>query len=212
MKYRGACGASLILFGVMLLAHATSAVAAGYAEVEVSGGGSVVGKLTFEGALPEDAVEKIGINKNPDVCDVEGTGFREIVWVDVKDGALRGAGDTFWAMCISVGFHWLFVPITMLMLRVWGCTPRQAWSALVAIILVFCLVFSLRYYSGKWRSIKVLGPPADLSASGDGFHEPPDVRHYGRWMRDEAEKRIGHLYPKVEITADMVKVWPDLDR
>ena len=27
-----------------------------------------------------------------------------------------------------------------------------------------------------------------------------DVRHYGRWMRDEAEKRIGHLYPPVEIT------------
>ena len=23
-----------------------------------------------------------------------------------------------------------------------------------------------------------------------------DVRYYGQWMRDEAEKRIGHLYPK----------------
>ena len=28
------------------------------------------------------------------------------------------------------------------------------------------------------------------------------MRYYGQWMRDEAEKRIGHLYPKVEITAD----------
>ncbi len=27
-----------------------------------------------------------------------------------------------------------------------------------------------------------------------------DVRFYGRWMRDEAEKRIGHLYPQVELT------------
>ena len=26
-----------------------------------------------------------------------------------------------------------------------------------------------------------------------------DVRYYGKWMRDEAEKRIGHLYPKIEI-------------
>jgi len=26
-----------------------------------------------------------------------------------------------------------------------------------------------------------------------------DVRHYGRWMRDEAEHRIGHLYPKVKL-------------
>ena len=31
-----------------------------------------------------------------------------------------------------------------------------------------------------------------------------DVRYYGQWMRDEAEKRIGHLYPKIEITAAMV--------
>lgn len=26
-----------------------------------------------------------------------------------------------------------------------------------------------------------------------------DVRYYGRWMRDEAEKRIGHLYPKAQL-------------
>jgi putative DNA methylase len=37
-----------------------------------------------------------------------------------------------------------------------------------------------------------------------------DVRYYGQWMRDEAEQRIGHLYPKVEVTAEMVKVRPDL--
>ncbi|MBN8437938.1 MAG: DUF1156 domain-containing protein [Candidatus Accumulibacter sp.] len=37
-----------------------------------------------------------------------------------------------------------------------------------------------------------------------------DVRHYGQWMRDEAEKRIGHLYPKIEVTADMAKERPDL--
>ena len=39
-----------------------------------------------------------------------------------------------------------------------------------------------------------------------------DVRYYGRWMRDEAERRIGHLYPKVEITADMAQERPDLAR
>lgn len=26
-----------------------------------------------------------------------------------------------------------------------------------------------------------------------------DVRYYGRWMRDEAQRRIGHLYPKVKL-------------
>ncbi len=37
-----------------------------------------------------------------------------------------------------------------------------------------------------------------------------DVRRYGQWMRDEAQKRIGHLYPQIEITAEMAKHRPDL--
>ena len=37
-----------------------------------------------------------------------------------------------------------------------------------------------------------------------------DVRRYGAWMRAEAEKRIGHLYPKIEVTAEMVAERPDL--
>ena len=37
-----------------------------------------------------------------------------------------------------------------------------------------------------------------------------DVRYYGKWMRDEAEKRIGHLYPKIEVTREMVQERPDL--
>ena len=37
-----------------------------------------------------------------------------------------------------------------------------------------------------------------------------DVRYYGQWMRDEAEKRIGHLYPKVAVTEEMVRERPDL--
>ena len=37
-----------------------------------------------------------------------------------------------------------------------------------------------------------------------------DVRYYGQWMRDEAEKRIGWLYPKVQVTAQMANERPDL--
>src|SRR5918995_4202993 len=33
-----------------------------------------------------------------------------------------------------------------------------------------------------------------------------DVRYYGKWMRDEAEKRIGHLYPKGP-NGEMVIAW-----
>lgn len=37
-----------------------------------------------------------------------------------------------------------------------------------------------------------------------------DVRRYGAWMREEAQKRIGHLYPQIEVTAEMVAERPDL--
>lgn len=50
-------------------------------------------------------------------------------------------------------------------------------------------------HSGSWKSASGL---AD------------DVLYYGRWMRGEAEKYIGHLYPKVEITEEMSKERTDL--
>ena len=38
-----------------------------------------------------------------------------------------------------------------------------------------------------------------------------DVRYYGAWIREEAQKRIGHLYPPVEINVDVAKQRPDLN-
>lgn len=37
-----------------------------------------------------------------------------------------------------------------------------------------------------------------------------DVRRYGAWMREQAQNRIGHLYPLIEITPEMVGERPDL--
>lgn len=81
----------LIASPLLLLFTTTPIYAAAYVEGTVADGGSINGKLTFEGALPVDAVEKITISKNPEVCDEDGTGYREVVWVYVEDGALRGA-------------------------------------------------------------------------------------------------------------------------
>lgn len=49
--------------------------------------------------------------------------------------------------------------------------------------------------SGRWKGAQGLAE---------------DVRYYGKWVRDEAEKRIGHLYPKIEITEEMTRERPDL--
>ncbi len=81
---------SVLLGAFILVALAAPADAARqkkYKEIEVTNGGSVKGRVSFEGALPADAVEKILITKNNNVC---GNGEREVTWVDVKDGALRG--------------------------------------------------------------------------------------------------------------------------
>jgi putative DNA methylase len=37
-----------------------------------------------------------------------------------------------------------------------------------------------------------------------------DVRRYGHWMREEAFKRIGHLYPKIKVTKEMAIERSDL--
>ena len=37
-----------------------------------------------------------------------------------------------------------------------------------------------------------------------------DVRYYGQWIRKEAQKRIGRIYPKVLITPEIVLERPDL--
>jgi putative DNA methylase len=37
-----------------------------------------------------------------------------------------------------------------------------------------------------------------------------DLRNYGQWIRDEAERRMGNLYPPVDVTPEIVKTRPDL--
>lgn len=58
------------------------------------------------------------------------------------------------------------------------------------------------------ESRKQKGITASSWKGAQGLAE--DVRYYGKWMRNEAEKRIGHLYPKVEITEEMAQERPDL--
>ncbi len=51
-------------------------------------------------------------------------------------------------------------------------------------------------HSGSWRVAQGLAE---------------DVRYYGQWMHEEAKKRIGNLYPNIEVTAEMANGRPDLE-
>lgn len=64
----------------------------------------------------------------------------------------------------------------------------------------------------KFAGRPPVNPTRDLHVHWKGAQGlAEDVRHYGQWMRDEAEKRIGKLYPAVEVTAEMTKGRPDLE-
>lgn len=81
--------------------------------------------------------------------------------VVVFSGVLRGAGDTFWAMGLSVTLHWLLVPIVILCLKILLLSPLSAWLALIGFFLSFCGLFYVRFRSGQWKSLRVVhdGPP-----------------------------------------------------
>lgn len=96
----------------------------------------------------------------------------------VFSGALRGAGDTFWAMCISVTFHWILVAVLYVLLRVFHVGPLGAWLALCLVFMSFSFVFYLRYRGGQWRTLRIVEPepePEIPPPTGNGFHEPPNL-------------------------------------
>ncbi len=55
----------------------------------------------------------------------------------------------------------------------------------------------------KFAGRPPVNPQARQSLMGGDWHGArglaDDIRYYGKWMRDEAEKRIGHLYPRVTL-------------
>ena len=59
-----------------------------------------------------------------------------------------------------------------------------------------------------WAPVNPAADPHVAWRGARGLAE--DIRYYGRWMRDRAWQRIGHLYPKAAVTAEMAATRPDL--
>lgn len=69
----------------------------------------------------------------------------------------------------------------------------------------------------KFAGRPPIGPPLPDDRQADHTEDwsgarglAEDVRRYGHWMREQAEQRISHLYPKVAVTAEMARKRPDL--
>jgi len=69
----------------------------------------------------------------------------------VYAGALRGAGDTFFTMIITVGLHWVLAAGMYLAMKHMDATPAQAWALVVGIFVFSPLLLWLRWRSGGWQ-------------------------------------------------------------
>lgn len=114
-----------IMMSAILALPAEAAKRGKYTETDVVDGGSITGKVSFEGAVPADAIERIKITKNVDVC---GEGEREVAWVDVKDGALRGS--FVFISKISEGKKWAKPEFGEYLVNQKGCRFRP-WAQVV---------------------------------------------------------------------------------
>jgi len=81
-------------------------------------------------------------------------------------GALRGAGDTFFTMVVTVALHWLLVLVLALSLEVLKLGTLTSWSILVGLFMLFPAALALRWRSGRWRRKRP--EPALLSAGLGG--------------------------------------------
>ena len=74
----------------------------------------------------------------------------------VLGGALRGAGDTRWPLVFSLaGFLLIRIPGTYLATQVYDWGVLGAWYAMLADLIVRCLLVSYRFCRGSWKRTKV---------------------------------------------------------
>jgi putative DNA methylase len=127
---------------------------------------------------------------------------RLVIWENIHDeGLLKEARDEIWKSCdghpppicdpFAGGGS---IPLEAQRL---GLEARASDLNPVAVLINKALIEIPPKFAGR--------PPVFPGAAASRMSWPgatglaEDVRRYGQWMRDEAEKRIGHLYPKAKI-------------
>lgn len=88
--------------------------------------------------------------------------------VIVFGGALRGAGDTFRTMVMSVVGHWSFAVAAFVSIKLLDAAPRTSWLLVIVFICGLGAVFYLRFRKGLWRTLRVVEeePPAEIPDEG----------------------------------------------
>jgi len=71
-------------------------------------------------------------------------------------GTLRGAGDTFYTMMISVLANWTFLPLLYVSFYILDLSVPFGWLMVVLVYLVFCFFIYRRFKTEKWKKIVVI--------------------------------------------------------
>lgn len=73
----------------------------------------------------------------------------------VISGALRGAGDSFWAMMIGLMFHIIMVVVCAITIYGTKSAPLTVWFFLCASICMGTVMYGIRYRLGHWQKINL---------------------------------------------------------
>ena len=74
----------------------------------------------------------------------------------VLAGALRGAGDTRFNMIAMTGVGIFLFAVPCVILYKLGLPWWSLWVALDTEIILLCILFVCRYFSGKWTKMRVI--------------------------------------------------------
>jgi putative DNA methylase len=127
---------------------------------------------------------------------------RLVPWENIHDeGVLREARDEIWKSCggrpppvLDPFAGGGSIPLEAQRL---GLEARASDLNPVAVLINKALIEIPPTWAGQPPVSPDAAEGANSWPGATGLAE--DVRRYGKWMRDEAEKRIGHLYPKAKL-------------
>ncbi len=79
----------------------------------------------------------------------------------IFSGALKGAGDTVFAMWAQISLAWFFfVPPVYIITQVLGMGVLAAWCWGLVYVTLLGIVFWVRFRTGRWRSISMIETPS----------------------------------------------------
>ena len=82
-----------------------------------------------------------------------------LCWSSVLIGSLRGAGDTYAVMLISIVFWWTEAFLVMIMVNYFELDPATVFTFFILTIPIYFFLLLFRFRQGNWRNIDVLQTP-----------------------------------------------------